>query len=185
MLTKYLFVASLLIAFVEVGATQQKSQEQILVNLPTEKVWQRIGNFHDLSWHPGVNRVAAPNQNNKKGNIRIIILKDGGIINEKLKKYQADKMRYDYKITDMSTVKVIKNAGKKIAVKVLPVSDYSASIQVIEKTKNQSEVIWKGSYSVMDNPPKELNADAAQKAVSGVFRAGLDNLKTILEKSDE
>jgi mxaD protein len=57
---------------------------------------------------------------NKKGSIRSIMLKNGGVINEKLKKYQPNKMRYDYKIIDMSTVKTIQHLGDDIAVKVLP-----------------------------------------------------------------
>ncbi|VVH57749.1 hypothetical protein BAZOLSSOX_713 [uncultured Gammaproteobacteria bacterium] len=187
MLIKYCFITLLLLSVVAEshGPTRKKSQEQIVINVSTEKVWQRIKNFSDLSWHPLVEKVAMLKKGNKKGSIRSIMLKNGGVINEKLKKYQPNKMRYDYKIIDMSTVKTIQHLGDDIAVKVLPVSNYSASIQVTKKGKNQSIVTWKGAYYrgfMNNNPPKELNEIAAKKAVNGVYRAGLDNLKVILEK---
>lgn len=187
MLIRCLFIASLLLSVsVEShGLTREKSQEQVVVNVTAEKAWQRIKNFSDLSWHPLVKKVVMLKGGNKKGSIRSVMLKNGSIINEKLKKYQPNKMRYDYEIVNMSMVKTIQHLGNDIAVKVLPVSDYSASIRVVEKGKNQSIVTWKGTYYrgfMNSNPPEELNEIAAKKAVSGVYRAGLDNLKVLLEK---
>lgn len=186
MKVKYLLVV-LLLASVVVnahGPSRKKSQEQVVINVSAEKVWQRIGNFSDLSWHPLVEKVVMLKGDNTKDSIRSLILKSKVVINEKLKKYLPEKMRYDYKIIDMSVVKTIQHLGDDIAVKVLPVSNYSSSIQVTKKGKNQSIVTWKGAYyrGFMNNdPPPELNEAAAKKAVSGVYRAGLDNLKKILE----
>jgi mxaD protein len=41
---------------------------------------------------------------NEKGATRVLTLTDGGTITEFLKKYDAAKMSYTYKITDMSIV---------------------------------------------------------------------------------
>lgn len=183
---KYLLVVLLLTSVVvnAHGPSRKKTQEQVVINVSAEKVWQRIGNFSDLSWHPLIEKVVMLKGGNTKGSIRSLILKSKVVINEKLKKYLPEKMRYDYKIIDMSVVKTIQHLGDDIAVKVLPVSNYSASIQVTKKSKNQSIVTWKGAYYrgfMNNNPPPELNEAAAKKAVTGVYRAGLDNLKKILE----
>lgn len=167
------------------GPSRQKIQEQVIINVPVEKVWQRIGNFSDLSWHPVIEKVVmVKGGNNKKGDIRTLVLKSGVIINEKLKKYLPEKMRYDYKIIDMSTVKTIKHLGDEIPIKVLPVSNYSSTIQVAKQGENSTVVTWKGAYYrgfMNNNPPKELTEEVANKAVSGVYRAGLEHLKKILE----
>jgi hypothetical protein len=68
-------------------------------------------------------------------------------------------------------------------VKVLPVKNYSSSISV-KGDGGKSTVEWRGAFyrGFMNNdPPPELNDDAAKKAVTGVYRAGLDALKQKME----
>ena len=68
-------------------------------------------------------------------------------------------------------------------VKVLPVKNYS-SILSVKGEGDKSTVEWRGAFyrGFMNNdPPPELNDEAAKKAVTGVYRTGLDALKQKLE----
>ena len=136
-----------------------------------------------MSWLPAVSNTTV-NNGNAQGSIRVLTLKSGGTITEELKKYDATKMSYAYRITDMSTGKTITHAGAEEKVPVLPVDNYSASIQVDDKGAS-SHVIWKASYYrayVNNNPPVEMNEEAANHAVEGVLKAGLTQLKSLAEK---
>ncbi len=93
-------------------------------------------------------------------------------MDEELYKYSADAKSYSYRIT-------------KVDVKTLPVNDYSSTIKV-EDEGGKSKVSWSGAFyrGYMNNdPPPELNDEASQKAVRGLYRTGLDALKAKVEKS--
>jgi len=151
------------------GPTRQKVTEAVEINAPPEKVWEVIGNFQDMSWHPAVAK-----QEGKGGNAvdatRLLTLKSGGTIAEKLIKYDKDKKLYKYEITDVD-------------VKVLPVKNYSSMLSV-KGDGGKSTVEWRGAFYrgyMLNDPPPELNDEAARKAVTGVYRGGLDALKEKLE----
>ncbi|MGR9116104.1 MAG: SRPBCC family protein [Gammaproteobacteria bacterium] len=165
------------------GPVRQKVKEQIKINAPAEKVWSIIKNYNDMSWLPAVASTEG-DASNKKGAVRVLTLKDGGTITEELKKYDDKKMKYDYKITDMSVAKTITHAGKDENVPVLPVSNYAAGIEVKAKG-DSSVVIWKAGYYrayMNNNPPAEMNEESANSAVKSVLKAGLENLKALAEK---
>ncbi len=151
------------------GPSRQKVTETVEINAPPDKVWKAIGNFQDMSWHPAVAKVEGQGGNDPNAT-RTLTLKSGGTIAEKLDGYDAAKMQYKYEITDVD-------------VKVLPVKNYSSSISV-KDNGGKSTVEWKGAFyrGYMNNdPPPELNDEAAIKAVTGVYRTGLDALKQKLE----
>ena len=83
-------------------------------------------------------------------------------------------MTYSYKITnDPNNVKTI------------PVTNYSSTITVTPGPNNGSIVEWRGAFyrgNPLGNPEPEMNDEAAMKAVTGVYRGGLDNLKMLAEK---
>ena len=61
---------------------------------------------------------------------------------------------------------------------VLPVTNYSSTLQVSDKD-GKAEVLWKGGFYrgfPNNEPPAELNDDAAIAAVDSVYQAGLDAL---------
>lgn len=165
------------------GPVRQKAEEEITINAPAEKVWSIIKNYDDMSWLPGIKSTTA-DKGNGKGSIRVLTLKDGGTITEELKKYDEKKMSYAYKITDMSTAKTITHAGAEEKVPVLPVDNYAASIEVEDKG-GSALVSWKAGYYrayMNNNPPEEMNEDAANNAVTAILKSGLANLKTLSEK---
>jgi len=165
------------------GPVRQKMDEEITINAPAAKVWDIIKNYDDLSWLPTVQTTTA-DKGNSKGSIRVLTLKNGGTITEELKKYDEKKMSYAYKIIEMSTAKTINHAGAEEKVPVLPVDNYSATIEVEDKG-GSSLVTWKAAYYrayMNNNPPAEMNEDAANNAVKEVLTSGLNNLKALAEK---
>jgi mxaD protein len=165
------------------GPVRQKTEEEITINAPAEKVWSIIKNFNDMSWLPSVKSTSA-NGGNEKGATRVLSLKNGGTLTEELKKYDDQKMSYHYKITEISTAKTITHAGVEEKVPVFPVDNYAASIEV--DNKNGSTVVsWKTGYYrayMNNNPPAEMNEEAANSAVASVLKEGLANLKSLAEK---
>lgn len=164
------------------GPVRQKVKETIEINASPEKVWSIIKDYGDMSWFPPVESTTIEG-GNKAGAIRVLTLKKGGTITEKLKKYKEKKMEYSYKITEMSTAKTIMHSGQEEKVPVLPVNNYAASIAVKGKG-DKSVVTWKAGYYrayMNNNPPEEMNEDAANSAVSSVLKAGLENLKKLAE----
>ena len=151
------------------GPSRQKASETVEINASPDKVWKVIGNFQEMSWHPAVAKLEGTGGNDPNAT-RVLTLKSGGTISEKLIQNDPAKMLYKYEITDVD-------------VKVLPVKNYSSSISV-KGEGDKSTVEWRGAFyrGFMNNdPPPELNDEAAKKAVTGVYRGGLDALKQKME----
>ena len=125
-----------------------------------------------MSWHPyfastEITHAGAP-ADVPEESTRVLHLKaESGdpTITEQLMSIDPDKRQYKYMITD-------------VAVEVLPVTNYSSTIQVKDKD-GRAEVVWKaGFYRGFPNndPPANLNDDAAMTAVNGIYQAGIDAL---------
>ncbi len=155
------------------GPTRQKVTEKIEIDASADKVWALISDFAGAaSWLPMVESSSGEG-GNEPGATRTLVLKPGAEIKELLRKYDADKMMYSYRIP-----------AKTHDVKILPVTNYSSTIRVASNGSG-STVTWKaGFYRGYPNndPPKELNDEAAVAAVTGVYKAGLANLKKLAEQ---
>lgn len=158
------------------GPVRAKMTATVTIDAPAAKVWEVIKNYDDMSWHPAIKSVKGDGTNNK-GAVRTLTLSNG-TITEELKAYDAAKMSYKYKITDMSSTGTIKHAGQDEAIPVLPVGNYAGDISVEDKG-GKAEVEWVATYYrayVNNNPPAELNEEAADKAVTDVLKSGLEAL---------
>ena len=158
------------------GPVRGKMTASIVIDAPAAKVWDVIKNYNDMSWHPGIKSVEGGS--NEKGSVRKLTLTNGGTITEEMKSYNDKKMSYKYKITDMSSTGTIKHAGQDEEIPVLPVGNYAAEISVEDKG-GKAEVEWVATYYrayVNNNPPAELNEEAADKAVTEVLTTGLEGL---------
>lgn len=155
------------------GPTRKKVTETVTIAAPPAAVWAKIKNFGDMqSWHPAVAETIGEG-GNAPGATRVLKLNGGGEIKEKLQKYDDGKMAFFYRITEVD-------------VKVLPVTNYASWLSVKPDGNGGSIVEWKGGFYRGDpsnTPPPELNDEAAVKAVQGVYTAGLDNLKALMEGS--
>jgi mxaD protein len=159
------------------GPVRAKMTATISIDAPAAKVWEEIKNYDDMSWHPGIKSVKGDG-GNQKGSIRVLTLAKGGTITEELKSHDDSKMAYKYKITEMSSSGTIKHAGQDEEIPVLPVGNYAAEIAVEDKG-GKAEVEWVATYYrsyVNNNPPAELNEEAADKAVTEVLTSGLEAL---------
>lgn len=153
------------------GPTRKKVSETVEINAPADKVWAAIGNFQDMSWHPAVKSNTGQGGNAIDAT-RQLTLDGGGTIDEVLYKFEPEKMSYSYRIT-------------AVDVKVLPVTNYSSTLTVTPMDATHTKVEWRGAFYrgyPNNDPPPELNDDAAIAAVTAVYRGGLDALKAKLEK---
>ncbi|MCB1507083.1 MAG: SRPBCC family protein [Hyphomicrobiaceae bacterium] len=151
------------------GPSRQKVIKSVEINAAPDKVWKIIGNFQDIGWHPAVEKTEGTG-GNESGAKRTITLKGGGQIHEALTKYDAAAHSMSYEITEVD-------------MKVLPVNNYSSTLSV-EGEGDKSVLKWKGAFyrGFMNNdPPPELNDEAAVKAVTGVYEGGLAAVKKAAE----
>ena len=153
------------------GPSRQKITETIQIDATPAKVWATIADFHDMSWLPGVAKTSGEGGNEPDAAKRQLTLDGGATIDESLYKYDAAAKSYSYRIDNVD-------------VKVLPVNNYSATIIVLPAEGGRSTVEWRGAFYrgyPNNDPPPELNDEAALKAVGKVYRAGLENLKKKVE----
>lgn len=150
------------------GPTRQKVTEQITIDAPAATVWARIRNFDALKdWHPAVEASPA-DKGNDEGSVRNLKLKGGGALVETLEAWDDAKMRYSYRAKDGGA---------------LPVTNYTSTISVKDEG-GKALVEWRGAFYrgfPNNNPPPDQNDEAAVAAVTGVYKAGLANLKKIVE----
>jgi hypothetical protein len=154
------------------GPTRKKVSLDQAIAAPPEAVWVAVGNFQDMSWHPAVAKTEGQG-GSVPGATRTLTLTGGGQIFEKLEKYDAEKHSLNYRI-------------ERVDPKVLPVTNYASWISVAPGPEGGSVVTWKGAFSRGDpnnDPPSDMNDQAAVDAVTGVYKAGLDNLKVLVEKA--
>jgi polyketide cyclase/dehydrase/lipid transport protein len=86
----------------------------------------------------------------------------------------------------MSSTGTIKHAGKDEDIPTLPVENYASEISVEDKG-GKAEVEWVATYYrayVNNNPPAELNEEAADAAVKLVLTSGLEALSKKLAPND-
>ncbi len=147
------------------GPTPQKVEESIVIPATPEAVWKVLGAFGGIAgWHPMVKRASATG-GDAPGAERVLTLETGEIT-DGLDDYSAAERRYAYRLSREN-------------VEALPVSFYSADIQVKE-APGGSEVVWIARLYRADTtnePPENRNDEAAIAAMSAFFRAGLEGLK--------
>lgn len=147
------------------GAKTLKVTEKVEIKAPAADVWAKVNNFGDLgAWHPAVAKTEiTAGKNNEKGAERVLTLKDGGKITEKLTAYSGRKMSFSYVISEG----------------VLPVSHYASTVTVKAGKGGMTTVTWTGSFKrkdLSDKPKQGEDDEAAVKTMKTVYRAGLDNL---------
>lgn len=149
------------------GPTRQKVTLTTEVAADPAEVWAAIGNFQDMSWHPAVHSSTGENGNAIDATRVLTLGAEGGpTIAEILYKFSDEKMSYSYRITE-------------VLVEVLPVTNYSSHLTVKPRDGGGALIEWRGAFYrgyPNNDPPEELNDEAAIKAVTGVYQAGLDAL---------
>ena len=157
------------------GPTRQKVTQTVDVARTPDQIWAIVGDFDSIArWHPLIASSPA-DHGNDIGSKRTITLRMEGEphFEEELAKYDAAAHSYMYRI-------------EKVDPKVLPVTNYSAWFEVSDNPSGGSTVEWRAAFYrgyPLNDPPPDMNDAASVKAVTGVLRAGLDNIKLIAERT--
>ena len=146
------------------AAAAAEVTQSVAVNASPQKVWRLIGPFEAISaWLPNVASSPA-DHGDTVGSVRVITLNAPGhpTVTERLTAHTASS--YSYAITNVDP-------------HVLPVTGYTSTITVAPAASG-STVTWRGSFS----PAGGADSATAEKAVAGLYRSGLDNIKAMAER---
>jgi mxaD protein len=152
------------------AAPELHVHKTVTINASADKVWNIVKDFNALNtWHPAVAKDdIVEGTNNSVGAVRLLSLKGGGTIKEKLLAFDATGHSFRYAIVEGA----------------LPVSGYTSRLSVKSAGDNKSTVTWSGKFqrkNVGDNPGDSENDKTAVDTVTGVYQSGLDNLKKMAE----
>jgi hypothetical protein len=118
-------------------------------------VWSMIGPFCAIKdWLPPVGTCT---EDGKVPPTRTLVTKDGKAAFIETQTARSDAKHF-YTYTFRSSP--------------LPVTHYTATIEVAAKGKGISTITWRGTYT-----PDHGNAQAANAALAGIYEAGLDTIK--------
>lgn len=161
------------------GPVRLKLELDQKLNASPDEVWAAIGKFDDMGWHPAIASVEITGDGSvdqPEKSQRILHLKsDAGdpTITEILSKWQPEKRCYAYRI-------------EAVDVAVLPVTNYASTL-CVKDDGGKALVTWKaGFYRGFPNnePPPELNDEAATAAVTTMYQTGLDALAERFGKAE-
>jgi len=145
-----LILAGVFSATTLLGARAASVDKTIDVQAPAAKVWAMIGPFCSIqSWHPAIGKCTETD------GVRTLVTKDGKATFVE-KQTANEGMSYSYAIQKSP----------------LPITDYTSTLKVTPKGDDASTVEWSSTYT-----PDEGKADAASGAISGMYQAGLDNIR--------
>lgn len=152
------------------AAARLTVSKTVTIDAPAAKVWDMVKDFNGLNtWHPALaTDEIVEGKNNTVGAVRVLTLKGGGTIKERLLAFDPAARSFKYAIVES----------------VLPVSDYTATLVVKPAGKNKSAVTWTGHFkrkNVGEHPADNENDKAAKDTINGVYKGGLDNLKKMAE----
>jgi len=152
------------------AAPRLHTTKTITIDASAGKVWSAVKDFDRLNtWHPAVVKdEIVEGKADRVGAVRLLTLKDGGTIKEKLLAHDSAKRTFKYSVLEG----------------VLPVSGYTSTFSVKSTGKNKSSATWSGSYkrkNTAENPGAKEDDKTATDTVTAVYQAGLDNLKKLVE----
>jgi mxaD protein len=130
------------------------------------RVWDAVKDFDGLhKWHPMfADDVLRSGANDEIGSVRTITVKDGPSFDEELLYFDALEKQFSYKVIDPAP---------------LPISEYVATFQVIAGRRGYTMIVWRSSFR--NNSDGKMKDEEVIGFIDGAFRAGLDNLKSMLE----
>jgi len=147
--------AALGIAFASAGgALAIEVNKEVTVKAAPSDVWKKIGGWCSIrNWHPVIETCEMSEVDGDTW--RMLTTGDGGKIKEK-RTAEGD-MSYGYVITESP----------------LPVANYNATIGVeADEDGTMTKITWNANFDA-----KGVSDEEAQKAIEGVFDAGLNSVK--------
>lgn len=149
---RFMAIAAALLASNSVLAAEVVETTDIAASV--DQVWKQVEPFCSLSeWHPAVEKCDLRRLDGKLE--RVITLKNGAVIEERLLDSSAAKHKITYSILAAP----------------LPVKDYSASL-ILTPSGKDTKIVWEAKFT-----SDGVTDEEAKKIVSGIFTAGFDGLK--------
>jgi mxaD protein len=152
-----------------VHADQQLiAQQSVEIKGSPKAVWDLVKNFDGLAkWHPGFQGdVIKSGKNNTKGAMRTLTLGSGESFDEQLLKFDDGKMFFRYRIVGDSP---------------FPITRYVSTMSVKKGKGGMTKVIWQGKFN--NKPDSGKTDDEVVEMINGAYRAGLENVKHLIESS--
>jgi len=156
------------------GPSPQKVEKEIVIKAEPAKVWAIVKDWGGLhKWLPPVASTKVESKKDENGEMasyRLLTLKGGGTVYEKLRSADDSTMKVKYEIVES----------------VLPLTDYNAFITVkAGPGAGETTVTWVGRFYRLYklNPPIPAGQDdeTAIKTIEGIYDAGLAGLKKLAE----
>jgi mxaD protein len=154
-------------------AQEQHIGESIVIDAPPDAVWAVAGDFARLDrWYPFVDASRLVlGKNGEVGAIREIRRLNGTKVEEKLIDYDPWNHRLVYTYAE----------GMPLT------SDYFATMQVKDAGGGKSLVEWNARFKRLaywtDEPPAGQEDATLTKLLSNAYKAGLQNLKKVIESA--
>jgi len=171
-----LTIAALPLTAAAHGPSPQKVEKEIVIKAEPAKVWAIVKDWGGIhKWLPLVATTKVETKKDENGEVasyRLLTLKGGGTVYEKLRSSDDGLMKVKYEIVES----------------VLPLTDYNAFITVkAGPGAGESTVTWVGRFYRLYklNPPIPAGQDdeTAVKAITGIYDSGLPALKKLAESS--
>jgi hypothetical protein len=121
-----------------------------------KRLWEKFGGWCAIKdWHPAVESCEESTEGDAK--IRVLSLKGGGKIKEKLLDVKPNFYRYE------------------ILESPLPVKNYQAQFALTPDDDDEDEInfAWSAVFDAADGKTDK----EARDVITGIFKAGLDNIK--------
>jgi len=128
------------------------------INAKASAVWAALSDFGGIKVGGPVTSVSVEGKG--VGMVRTIGL-GGGKVVERLDRHDAKAMVFAYSITNADCP--------------LPVSQYSATVQITEKGAGRCNVTWTGKFE-----PKGASEAEASKVVEGIYKGGIAGARKAL-----
>ncbi|HVX34822.1 MAG TPA: SRPBCC family protein [Hyphomicrobium sp.] len=144
-------------ASIAVGKKLELKVDPKQMNEERARLWAQFGGWCALKdWHPAVASCEESTEDGAK--VRVLTLKDGGKIKEKLLDEKPNFYRYE------------------ILESPLPVKNYQAQFTLTPDDDDEDEInfAWSATFDANGKTNKE-----AHDVIDGIFKAGLDNIKTM------
>ena len=152
------------------GPSRKKEIQSIEVSAPIKKVWALISNYSDMSWHPDIAKTEMTGEMKPDVAKRVVTFKNGAVFEDGLLDYEPEN-------------KMIAWMTSKVDLKTLPVDGLKSQFNITEDG-GKTKITWLAAFYrgyPNNDPPPELNDEAAIKAVTAFQKRGLDALKAKIE----
>ncbi len=145
-------------ASVAVGKKLEIKVNPAKINDERTRLWAQFGGWCQIKdWHPAVASCEETTDGGAK--VRVLTLKDGGKIKEKLLDEKPNFYRYE------------------IVESPLPVKNYQAQFALTPDDDDEDEINF--AWSAVFDPADGKTDKEARDVITGIFKAGLDNIKVL------